>query len=407
MELGRREGETPLQHHRRLVYGKLVDKTLEDADYTELAIHLYGRSYASDVARRMIYGSRKTLELVDEQMIEGISGDAVYSDVMKEMAALRKEKQQYYDQRREFNKLLSTDSRREHMYESLERAADELNESIGLLYDRDMNVRYDCQGDPSGNEAVLVLSDWHYGLVADNVFNKYDTEICKERVKTVFKKALARVLLYNCDRLHIVVLGDMIHGAIHTSARVASEELVCDQIMQVAEILAQSIEHISQFVPMVDISMTYGNHARTVQNKDDSIHRDNMERVILWWLRQRLASHKNIVVNEESENEYLFIDVCGHMICASHGDLDSVSQSPRLLGTLFSKKYGMDVEYILLGDKHHHESFEELGITSMICGSLCGADDYANKKRLFSRPEQLLLIVNEENGVDAEYRLSC
>lgn len=43
----------------------------------------------------------------------------------------------------------------------------------------------------------------------------------------------------------------------------------------------------------------------------------------------------------------------------------------------------------------------------MICGSLCGTDDYANDKRLFSYPSQLLLIVNEENGVDAEYKLKC
>ena len=407
MELGRREGETPLQHHKRLVYGKLVDKTLEDADYTELAVQLYGRSYASDVARRMIYGSRKTLELVDEQMIDGIKGDAVYTDVMREMAALQKEKQQYYDQRREFNKLLSHDSRRDHMYESLEQAAADLNETIGLVYDEDMDDLGDFTVSSSGNEAVLVLSDWHYGMVAENVFNKYNTEICKERVKTVFKKALARILLYDCDKLHIVVLGDMIHGSIHTSARVASEELVCDQIMQSAELLAQSIECIGRFVPYVDVSMTYGNHGRTVPNKDDNIHRDNMERVILWWLRQRLAPHKNIVINDESDNEFLLLNVCGHTICASHGDLDSTSQSPRLLGTLFAKKYGVDVEYILLGDKHHHETFEELGITAMLCGSLCGSDDYANKKRLFSRPEQLLLIMNEENGVDAEYRLGC
>ena len=407
MDIGRRDGETPLQHHRRLVYGKLVDKTLEDADYTELAIQLYGRSYASDVARRMIYGSRKTLELVDEQIINGISGDAVYSDVMKEMAALRKEKQQYYDQRREFNKLLSNEGRREHMYEFLEKAAAELNETVGILYDNGGLMLDELPENVSDNEAVLVLSDWHYGLVADNVFNKYNTEICRERVKAVFKKALARILLYGCEHLHIVILGDMIHGAIHTSARVASEELVCDQIMQVAELLAQSIEYISQFIPHVDISMTYGNHGRTVQAKDDNIHRDNMERVILWWLRQRLAPHQNIIVNDESDNEFVFLDVCGHTICASHGDLDSVTQSPRLLGTLFAKKYGADVEYILLGDKHHHESFEELGITAMLCGSLCGADDYANKKRLFSKPEQLLLIINKENGVDAEYRLSC
>ena len=169
MDIKRRDGESPLQYHRRLVYGKLVDKTLEDADYSELAEQLYGRSYASDVARRMLYGSRKTLELVDDQIMEGISGTDIYKDVIGEMAELKKEKQRYYDQRREFNKLLSADGRREHMYESMAKSASELNETIGRIYDV-----FDDVPDVSESDAVLVLSDWHYGLVADNVFNKYD-----------------------------------------------------------------------------------------------------------------------------------------------------------------------------------------------------------------------------------------
>ncbi len=402
MDISKRNDETPLQYHRRLVYGKLVDKTLEDADYSELAEQLYGRSYASDVARRMLYGSRKTLELVDDQIMNGISGDSVYADVVNEIAELKKEKQKYYDQRREFNKLISNDGRRDHMYESMAKSASELNNSIGRLYDSYCGISDDTDPD-----AVLVLSDWHYGLVADNVFNKYNKDICLERVRTVFNKAASRAILHGCNKMHIVVLGDMVHGAIHTSARVASEELVCDQIMQVAEILAQSIEWIAECIPVVHVYMTYGNHARTVQNKHDNIHRDNMERIIPWWLKQRLSAHDNIFINDESENEFVFVDAKGHCICATHGDLDSVSSSPRLLGTLFSKKYGVDIDYILLGDKHHHESFEEMGITAILCGSLCGTDEYANNKRLFSRPEQLLLIVNKENGVDAEYRLSC
>ena len=67
MQLTQRNGETALDHHKRLVYGKLVDKTLSDVDYSELAEVLYGRPYASDVARRMMYGSCRTLELMDEQ----------------------------------------------------------------------------------------------------------------------------------------------------------------------------------------------------------------------------------------------------------------------------------------------------------------------------------------------------
>ena len=65
--LRQRDGESLLQYHKRIIYGKLVDKTLSDIDYTELAERVYGQAYSSDVARRMFYGSRRTLELLDKE----------------------------------------------------------------------------------------------------------------------------------------------------------------------------------------------------------------------------------------------------------------------------------------------------------------------------------------------------
>ena len=177
--------------------------------------------------------------------------------------------------------------------------------------------------------------------------------------------------------------------------------------MRVSEILAQSVCELSKYVDDVIVYMTYGNHGRTVQDKKDNIHRDNMERLIPWWLKERIINMgaDNVSIHNDTESEFLFINAAGHEICASHGDLDRVQSSPRLLPTLFQKKFGKDIEYILLADKHHRESFEELGVTAQICGALCGSDDYANEKRLYSTPFQLMLIINPEDGVDAEYKI--
>lgn len=61
MNLERRHDETDIQYHKRLVFGKMDDKTLSDVDYSELSGYLYGRRYSSDTARRMVYGSYRTL----------------------------------------------------------------------------------------------------------------------------------------------------------------------------------------------------------------------------------------------------------------------------------------------------------------------------------------------------------
>lgn len=403
MQLDRLDGESKLQYHKRLVDGKLVDKTLADIDYSELAEYVYGQPYSSDVARRMMYGSKKTLELLEEELeneIESNGDHDILAELDAKKAELQRERQRFYDQRREYNKLVSMDGRTEHLYEALEKAALNLNETIGHLEFDD--AAYYPHSD---NEAVVVFSDWHYGMTAQNIFNKYNTDICKQRVERVVDNVIERIHIHQCNKVHVVILGDLFHGAIHVGARVASEELVADQMMQVSEILAQAIMRIAAETESVYVYMTYGNHARTVQNKSDSIHRDNLERIVGWWLRTRFQDATNIFVDAESDDEFLLFNVCDHWFCASHGDLDSVHTSPRLLATLFQKSCGADIEYILLGDKHHCESFNELGVTAMICGSLCGTDDYASDKRLYSLPSQLMLIVNKQCGVDAEYRI--
>lgn len=404
MELDRNGNESELDYHKRLIYGKLVDRTLSEYDYSELAERLYGREYSSDVARRMMYGSRKTLELLDHESIKTISSDSIMNEIEVQRAELQKERQRFFDQRREYGKLVSSQGRAEHLYECLARAADNLETSVGRLYD---DADRECKLFAGQNDAILVFSDWHYGMTTSNVFNTFNKDICVSRVCRVVQEAERRIMSHGCAALHVVILGDLFHGAIHTSARVASEEVVCDQIMQVSEILAQSIEELSRHVGHTVVHMTYGNHARTVQDKSDSLHDDNMEKLIPWWMAQRFKGRDDIEISDDADNEFVFIESFGHQFCATHGDLDNVKNSPRLLATLFQKKYGKDIEYILLGDKHHRESFEELGITSMLCGSLCGADGYANDKRLFSTPSQILLIVNRECGVDAEYRIRC
>lgn len=404
----RRAGESDLQYHRRLVYGKLVDKTLSDYDYVELSKYVYGKQYAADVARRHMYGSKYTLQLLEKEQIQNTQNASIITDIDAKIDELKRERQKFFDQRREYNKIQAEAGRREHLYERLGQAADELSETVGDVFAGQTAL------DVCDNEAVLVFSDWHYGMVTHNTFNTYNTDICKERVQEVVTKASSRIAQNKCSKLHVVVLGDIFHGAIHASARVASEELTADQLMQASEILAQAIIFLSQYVEETHIYITYGNHARTVQSKQDSIHRDNMERLIPWWLKTRILAEErvsgeslNINIAPESDTEFLLLNVCGHDICAAHGDLDSVKASPRMLSTLFHKKYGKDIEYILLGDKHHREDFEELGVTSMLCGALCGSDDYANDKRLFSTPSQMLLIFNPEDGLDAEYRIKC
>lgn len=406
--LDKRDNENDFEYHKRLVYGKLKDKTLADYDYAELSEPVYGRQYTADETRKRMYGSLKTLELMDDTCVKSITSDDLLSELDTKRLDLQKEKQRFFDQRREFNKLVNEEGRWEHLTSMLAKSAENLSETVGLVFP-------DPEYTPvTGlSEAVLCLGDWHYGMVTDNLFNRYDTNICKSRVYALLDETLHKLAIHKCRKIHIVLLGDFIHGGVHISTRVASEELICDQLMQVSEILAQFILLLSKVVDEVVVYSTYGNHARMIPNKKDNIHFDNMERIIPWWLEQRIAAEEsrvgkklNITVHRDDDTrEFIYFEIFGFTFCAVHGDLDTVKTAPKSLSTLFSKVYGKDLDYILLGDKHHEEAFEEMGIEALLCGSLCGTDEYANLKRLYSKPSQLLLIVDEVDGVDARYKL--
>lgn len=401
LDITKRSSESNLEYHKRIICGKLVDKTLADIDFAELSEVAYGQQYSSDVARRMFYGSKRTLDIVEQEQLKQADSATVQA-LEEKRVEVQKERQRLFDQRREYNKGIASDARFEHLCDVIKGAADKFQPMECMIDQSKLLNTYTSDG-----EAVLIFSDWHMGMVTNNVFNTYNTEICSRRVNQVVEEASKRILLHACKKLHIVVLGDLIHGNCHVSARVASEEVAVEQLMHATELLAQAISTLNKCVEETYVYVTYGNHARAVANKNDSIYRDNLERFVGWWLAERFSSSNDITIVDSDTNEFLFVNACGHDICATHGDLDAVRTSPRLLPTLFNKMYGKNVEYILLGDKHHRESFEELGVTATICGALCGADDYANERRLYSQPSQQLLIVTPENGVDAEYRIKC
>lgn len=327
-------------------------------------------------------------------------GDTKYLDEIKAATnELYKIKKQVSDQRREYNKLLASDARADNLAEKLVEVA----RSLPL---NNYNTLFEVNYDYEEQEAVLFLTDWHYGMTTDNIWNTYNTDICKERIEKLYKKVVCNLLNHEVNKLHVVILGDLVHGGIHNSARVASEENVCEQLMHVSEILANFINELSAHVNGLDVHSTYGNHARTIQDKKDSIHADNMEKIIPWWLRQRLKDNNKINVIDSEYYEFIYLEVCGYNIVCTHGDLDSNLKNIGVtVNTLFSKKFGKTIDYTFNGDKHHLEAFEQFDIESILVGSLCGSDEYANNRRLYSNPMQTLCIFTPDDGKQCTYNI--
>ena len=320
------------------------------------------------------------------------------SEMKETEKELFKAKKQFEDQRRECKKLWTQEARFDNL-------TDKLIESVNRLCNEHPLEFYDYVTILGDKEAVLCLADWHYGMVTDNIWNKYNTDICRQRVSQLVFKTIEYLQLHNVNTLHVMLLGDAAHGALHTSCRVASEEDTCDQLMHVSEIIAESINELSKYTSEVNVYTTYGNHLRTVQNKNDSIHSDNMEKIIGWYLEQRLQNNSRVNIVKSDYYEFIFLNVCGYNIVGAHGDLEKFKQFGMTVNTLFTKKYGQTIDYTVSADKHHIEEFESMGIESVLVRSLCGTDDYSNKNRLYSAPGQTLMIFSASEGRECTYNI--
>lgn len=346
-------------------------------------------NYKSESAYRKDFSA--AYRFYSSGIFENELGDKHIAELKKQQEELIKIKKQVSDQRREYIKLLAVDGRNDNLTDELIRCAERLNNEFPLDTPQDVIV--------TGNrEAILVLSDWHYGLVTDNIWNKYNTEICKKRVEELIDKTIEYLKLFQIKRLHILTLGDAYHGNIHVSCRVASEEDTCDQLMHVAEIIAEMIFKLSKNTEDIEFYSCYGNHCRATQIKENSIHSDNFEKIIPWWIKQRLQNNTKVHVHESEYKEFTLLNVLGYSICAVHGDLDNIKNVGVIANTLFTRKFGIPIDYVISGDKHHLEEFESFDIESIIVRSLCGTDEYANNKRLYSSAGQTLLIMNRDEG---------
>lgn len=249
--------------------------------------------------------------------------------------------------------------------------------------------------------AVLNIGDWHYGLIVDNYWNKFDTDICKKRVSLLTKTAIEYCKRHNVTHLVVNGLGDYINGLIHLPLRIYSQEDVLTQIMTVSEMLAEMLSELSLhfFITFYNV---LGNHARVTANKKESIDLESLERIVPWYLSTRLVGNKNVVIEEnEYDIDFTFFSCNGWKFAAVHGDKDKVNTVASHVAMMVE-----DQDCIITAHKHHLSADEQNRCIVISNPSLIGVDDYSKNLRLTSRPAQTLIIVGDNSPVECLYYIN-
>ena len=89
-ELKRREDESLLQHAKRLVESKFIDR--QDYDYVEIYSSIFGIEISTTEARKRLSGLRDLFEQLDNSELCGFSEDELLQEIEEKKLELQKEK---------------------------------------------------------------------------------------------------------------------------------------------------------------------------------------------------------------------------------------------------------------------------------------------------------------------------
>lgn len=401
MDLERRENESALQHHKRLIYGKLEDKILSDVDYAELSEYVYGQPYSSDVARRMMYGSKRTLDLMEDEVSQSVEtaalvqpSDVMLADIDARRIEFEKERQKFYDQRMAYNKMIRDRSREEELNEIIERCI-----ASGELPKLDFGQS--SYRPFTGDTTLLVsLNDIHYGASFENAWGSYNSQICARMMQQYAEHIIEIDYNHMCEDCVVWGAGDMISGNIHRSIQVSNKENVIEQIMGVSELISQFLAELSKHFRTVRFISVAGNHSRIEPNKDKAITQERLDNLIEWYLAARLQNFENILIDDEHklDSTMSLFNIRGKNYMLVHGDFDnSVGKVQALRSMVQEPLYA-----VLSGHLHHNQTDVVQGVRTVMAGSFQGMDQFCVEKRIIGKPEQMVCVC-DRHGIRCHY----
>lgn len=253
------------------------------------------------------------------------------------------------------------------------------------------------EASPEKREAILMFSDMHIGVDCNNFYNRYSTEIAILRVSKLVDRTIKHCVANKIDRLTVINMGDMIHGIIHTNARLEVGLDVTEQIIKASEIISQALNKLQVCAPEVLYRSVVDNHSRALANKSEHIEKENFNKIIDWFVEERLKDSKIKFMHDNLDDGLgIFTLLNGKTVVFAHGHQDSIN-------TVFQNFIGATnkfVDYALLSHFHSEKMKAYQGLRVFINGSIVGTEQYALSKRLFNKPSQKLLVFEDDDVLD-------
>ena len=352
----------------------------------DLLNEVSGEDFSEAKWRRPVQHYLEIQEYLEQENPTGVDNNLL-EEIELEKIELQKQQMKMRDQKREMTSKIRRLARLEHLEDYLKEVTEEL-EPVSLPVEQ--------QQENNGSEAMVVLSDWHLGAEHNGRFNKFNSDVARYRINKVKQKTYDKVKKEEIQTLHIANLGDMVHGIIHVSTKIQSEEDVIQQVITASEYLKDFIGTFLQEGIYVKYYNVIGNHGRVTPSKNEVYGiEENFEKLILTILDTAFGQF----LNYESigcQDGLIETEIVGKKFILTHGNFDKNTNAAHRLPQLL----GYVPDYIVSGHIHHDTS-KDFGRTMHIVNpSLIGADDYATSGRFGGRAGQKI-ITFDENDIDS------
>lgn len=368
---------------------------VNDMDWSEI-IHKYNLDIHRDTLRKAtqtIFGGAFVCEYFKNKNANS-SNDNTYSQELRQQKQdLEKEKIKCRDERNELQRLIREQARRESFIDLVKRAM-----SCDV---EPFNYKYCTRYTPTNDEMIVCLSDVHAGIKVKNAWNKYDVSELLHRLQKYLDEIIEIQQTHNCNTCYLILGGDLISGAIHRNLRLQNNENVVEQVKIVSTYIGEFINELLGHFNNIQVYSVSGNHSRLFPNKEEHLKGEELDALIPFYLKLKFNNCENVQICDNTIDDTIlsFKTNGGHLFYGVHGDKDGVKNVVQNL-TLMT---GVKPDAIIMGHRHHNAYNTEHNVKIIQCGCVVGSDDYCVDNRLSGKPEQCVVITNNEKAVKCIY----
>ena len=274
---------------------------------------LLNLDYSPCHTRKISYGVMLYHDYLNSIENTSVSDEELYEKNLKKEIEIKKMATKVSDMRNLVNRMTKEQSRFESMLECARDIAKDFNQSKPLL----SNPPIIKSGDKEG---LLLISDWHIGLECQNHWNKFNTEIAKDRLSFLKQRVIDICLHNNVNKLNVCCCGDLISGIIHNNLRLENRENVVQQSILVVEMISELLTSLSTLFE-VDFYYVVGNHERISANKNDSLDKENFGYFILEMIKYRCSNLMGLTIHENIiDDEIITFNIFNDKIVVTHGN---------------------------------------------------------------------------------------